>query len=350
MTARTAARNFAAALVICAGMVSVGPSAQACKTAETEFSTRLRKTAEGCGHPLCGQIHVIDKAALARDASCGGDPLISLTTDWLGARLSGVVIVGETHDNPLHHELQADLLRSDPVPVADDKAGVVFEQFRSDQQPVFDKIAAEPTPPTLEEFKRVTNWEKSGWQQYKYDPLLQAAIDLRLPLYAGDVPREAIMKVAKEGPEALPADERARLKLDTPLGAKLDEASLIEIEENHCGLMPKEALKPMAFAQRYRDAHLADATLKAVGKHGSAILITAIVPHLREELPCVHVVLDHLFDPVGKAWKVKKCCGARICLPPQSPTLGKRSPGHPAHLRSARSRVGFMTRANSLTT
>ncbi len=274
MTARTAARNFAAALVICAGMVSVGSSAQACKTAETEFSTRLRKTAEGCVHPLCGQIHVIDKAALARDTSCGGDPLIALMSDWLGARLSGVMIVGETHDNPLHHELQADLLRSDPVPVADDKAGVVFEQFRADQQPVFDKIAAEPTPPTLEEFKRVTNWEKSGWQQYKYDPLLQAAIDLRLPLYAGDVPREAIMKVAKEGPEALPADERARLKLDTPLGAKLDEASLIEIEENHCGLMPKEALKPMAFAQRYRDAHLADATLKAVGKHGSAVLIT----------------------------------------------------------------------------
>ena len=106
-----------------------------------------------------------------------------------------------------------------------------------------------------------------------YDRLFQEVTNLKLPIYAGDVPRDAIMKVAKEGEAALPADERARLKLDLPLGTKLDDASLDEIEDAHCHTMPKEALGGMAYAQRYRDATLADNVLKAADKHGSAILI-----------------------------------------------------------------------------
>ncbi len=156
-------------------------------------------------------------------------------------------------------------------------AGVVFEQLRVDQQGVIDQFNNLNRDPTrirsFSLFKRLTDWEKSGWAQYNYDPLFQAAIDAKLPIYAGDVPRDSIMKVAKGGEAALPADERARLKLDTPLGPKLDDASLAEIEEAHCGVMPKEALGGMAYAQRYRDATLADNVLKAAAEHGSAILI-----------------------------------------------------------------------------
>lgn len=253
-------------------------SAQACKYEDTALAAQLRRFAETCGHVLCGSIHPSDPDVLKRGTSCDGDPLIALTADWLQARFSGAVVIGEVHDNASQHEVQANLLRSDPVPSPEDKAAIVFEQVRSDQQSGLDQFALLQTrpaaPATLAEFKRLTNWDTSGWQQYNYDPLLQAAIDLQLPLYAGDVPRATMMKVAKEGEAALPSDERARLKLDVPLGEANDAASLATIEENHCGLMPKEALKPMAYAQRYRDAHLADATLNAAERHGSAILIT----------------------------------------------------------------------------
>jgi uncharacterized iron-regulated protein len=81
------------------------------------------------------------------------------------------------------------------------------------------------------------------------------------------------MKAARGGEAALPADERKRLRLDIPLGDKFDAASIKEIEEAHCGALPKEAFGGMAYAQRYRDAHLADASLKAAESNGSAILI-----------------------------------------------------------------------------
>ena len=155
---------------------------------------------------------------------------------------------------------------------------IVFEQLRADQQAALDAFAelksVSPDNATVAELKRLLDWDKSGWLKDGYDPLFQAAIDAKLPITAGDVSRASIMKVAEEGEGALPAEDRKHLGLDVPLGKKLDDASLSEIEEAHCGAMPKEAFGGMAYAQRYRDASLADAVLKATEKHGSAILIT----------------------------------------------------------------------------
>jgi uncharacterized iron-regulated protein len=186
---------------------------------------------------------------------------------------ANIVLLGEIHDNAVHHLLRESLIYSK----LDQPSAIVFEQLRTDAQPALSAFtelnSQSPDQAKLPEFKRLTGWEKSGWQQYNYDPLLLAAIDSKLPLYAGDAPRDAMMKVAKDGEGVLPAADRTRMKLDVPLSAKLDDASLVEIEEAHCGTMPKEAFTGMAYAQRYRDATLAETLLNAAEKHGSAILI-----------------------------------------------------------------------------
>lgn len=181
----------------------------------------------------------------------------------------GILIIGEQHDNAEHHRLQGALVRS----LAGDAKAVVFEQFRANEQAKLDELSAQAPAPPVAQFKSAMGWEKSGWAQYNYDALLSAVLDANLALYAGDATRETIKKVAKEGAGALPAEARARLKLDAALGTMLDDASLKEIEDSHCNMMPKASLKAMAFAQRYRDAQLADVVLKAVEAHGSAILI-----------------------------------------------------------------------------
>jgi uncharacterized iron-regulated protein len=230
-------------------------------------------------HPLVGS--VIDMSSgswlgLVQRTTTDAESLVRKLDD------TTVVLLGETHDNPDHHVLrrwainQIISLRKHRRGVVPDTA-LVFEQLSADQKPALDKFElaksqSEP-PVTLDAFKAAVDWDKSGWAKYNYDPLFQAAIDAKLPIYAGDVTRDAIMKVAKDGEAALSAEDRAHLKLDLPLGPKLDAASLTEIEEAHCNTMPKEALGGMAFAQRYRDASLADAVLKAAEKHGSAILI-----------------------------------------------------------------------------
>ena len=106
-----------------------------------------------------------------------------------------------------------------------------------------------------------------------FAPLLMVAIEMRMPIIAGDPPRALVSKVAKEGLGALPAGERTRLNLDAPLAPALQDALLSELEASHCGLIPKARFTNMALAQRYRDAHLAAALADAGAKTGSAVLL-----------------------------------------------------------------------------
>ena len=191
-------------------------------------------------------------------------------------RQAKIVMLGEVHDNQEHHALRANLLNGRMI---HRPSAVVFEQIRADQQPALDKFvdfnAHARRLGTAGDLLEFLDWDNSPWAKTAdYRPLFEAVVNARLPIYPGDPAREVIRKVAKEGLEAaLEAEERSRLVLDKPLGAAKDAASLADIEASHCGAIPKSAHPNMAAAQRYRDAYMADALLRAADAHGSAILI-----------------------------------------------------------------------------
>ena len=169
-------------------------------------------------------------------------------------------------------EAAADLRVNRRVPA------LVFEHIRTDQQPALDKFksfqASGRRLGHAGDLFRFLDWRNSGWPDSTiFEPLFNVAIQARLPILPGDLPRDLMRRAAKEGETAIPAEERARLKLDAPLDPRVQDALLTELEESHCGLMPKTAFGKMAFAQRLRDAHLADAVLGAAETHGSAILL-----------------------------------------------------------------------------
>jgi len=193
-----------------------------------------------------------------------------------------IVILGELHDNALHHQLRAQIVAEIAKRRLTAKPGAVlpaaiFEHVTKDRQSDLDDVASAAAsstlPDTVDAFFRAANWEKRGWPDHaKFRPLVGAVLTAGLPLYAGDVPRKTIRRVAMAGPDQLTPAERTRLKLDISLGEISTEAALDEIEAVHCGLMPRSALEPMAFAQRLRDATLADVTLAATDWQGAAIL------------------------------------------------------------------------------
>lgn len=180
-----------------------------------------------------------------------------------------VLILGEAHDNPHHHKLRAALLSS---------PAIVMEHLRADQQAgltEFNALQADGSQnATIGDLKSKVDWANGAWDKYPLDPLLEAVVASRSTVYAGDPPRDTIRKIAKQGASVLSGADRVRLALDKPLDPDLDAASAKEIEESHCGMLPTTAIPSMAFAQRYRDAHLADATLRAVSEHGKAVLLT----------------------------------------------------------------------------
>jgi uncharacterized iron-regulated protein len=148
---------------------------------------------------------------------------------------------------------------------------------------------------TAVDLLRLLQWEKSGWPPGEiFRPLFDAVIASRLPIYPGDPPRDRVRAVAKNGAASLTADERIRLGVDSQLPGPLAETLERELIDSHCGALPPQAVAGMATAQRYRDAHLADAVLEAAARHGSAILIAGNghvrsdrgVPwHIRRRMP-----------------------------------------------------------------
>lgn len=214
---------------------------------------------EGRNHPLVGTMWT--------DGQPGPVELGALKGMWRG---TGVALLGEVHDNADHHVVQAAALQ---LLSSGASTAVVFEHLRTDQQPAIDAFMARPTDErTLVAFYAAVDWAKSGWSKYAYGPLFEAVLKAGLPIYAGDPPRDVVRTAAKDGPSALPQETRAELAIDRPLEPRLQDASLTEIEAAHCGMMPKAAFGGMAFAQRLRDASLADVALKALATHGSVIV------------------------------------------------------------------------------
>jgi len=265
-----------------------GQAALACKDQPGPFLQQLAAVSKACTHSLCGRIYPtapVDPATAK--SSCSDEPWMRFRSDVTAALSAhGALLLGEMHDNPAHHLLQAAAVTEFAVSGSKDAPAIVFEQIRDDQQAGLDRFADfnrnATRLATVGDLKRFLDWDKSGWPKDIYDPLFKAVIADKLAIYPGDVPRAAIMKTAKKGESSLPAAERTRLGLDSPLGARLDAASLKGIEDAHCGALPKSAFGGMAYAQRYRDAHLADAVLKASDRHGGAFLIAG-TEHVRTD-------------------------------------------------------------------
>lgn len=258
-------------LFLAAAIGSPAP-ASSCEYVRGPIVKLLEEWTKTCGHPLCGTVYIAEPGLLKEAAkACDRPGWMSMREDVRATVVGGgAVLFGEVHDNPLHHELRSRLGLSA-------YASSVLEQVSADKAAGLDAFQAETQlnykNGALEKFKTAVDWQNSGWQTFNYDPLLTAALKAQKPIFAGDAARDTIKKIAKEGDSALGPDERARLKLDVPLGDKTDAAMLDELFEGHCSAMPRETLKSMALAQRYRDAVLADATLTAINKHGSTIVL-----------------------------------------------------------------------------
>jgi uncharacterized iron-regulated protein len=295
-----------------AAMLVMPSAASACKYILPQVLAAIGTAKLKCAHPLCGVIHAPHAKPLSAypndRTSCGPADrrAMDINAPMLALEQSGgYLLLGETHDNALHHEIRAKLLGLDWRNASARPRGIVFEHIRADQQAALDQAK----PATAADMMRVLDWDTSGWpKDQMFAPLFDAALAAKLPIFAGDPPRAQVRAVAKDGMNALDPAEVARLHLDQPLAPKPHEALLTELEASHCGLMPKTAFGTMAVAQRYRDAHLAAQLIKAADPAGSAILLAGNghvrsdrgVPHYLRQLapnrPIVSVMLIEVED------------------------------------------------------
>ncbi len=196
------------------------------------------------GHPLTGRIW---QPATRRFA----DPAALLTA----ARGADFVLIGEKHDNPDHHRLQAWLTVG--LIAAGRRVAVAFEMFAADQAPA---IAAHlrDHPKDGDGLGAAVAWAKSGWPDWRhYRPIAQAALDAGLPVAAANLAAETVRAMGRQGEDGLPPEIRERLGRLGPDGAGVKAAMVAEMRESHCNMLPESMTEKMIVIQRARDAYMA---------------------------------------------------------------------------------------------
>jgi uncharacterized iron-regulated protein len=187
------------------------------------------------------------------------------------------VLLGELHDNPYHHQAQAELLR---LALRHGPRAVLMEMLEPVQegkaQAYLATAYAAPSnegarsaDTTAAGFGEAVAWQK-GWPPFaEYQPILHAVTQNRLQVYAANLPKAEVKAIAM-----------GTLELSLPALAKPQADSLLaEIDEGHCGMLPQEHLPAMAKAQRARDLAMASAMLRL----GRSTVLIAGRGHTRKD-------------------------------------------------------------------
>jgi uncharacterized iron-regulated protein len=187
------------------------------------------------------------------------------------------VLLGEKHDNPDHHQMQAAVLRG--ILATGRRPLVAFEMFTPDDTPAITRHLA-AAPRDAAGLGAAVDWKHSGWPDWQYyQPIAQAALDAGVPIVAANLTPAAARALARGQRSALPAGLAERYALDQPPPAALQAALTTEIRDAHCGHFPADRVDGMVLAQRARDSALAESLL--AGSDGAVLI--AGTGHVRND-------------------------------------------------------------------
>lgn len=183
-----------------------------------------------------------------------------------------VFVLGEVHDNPVHHANQARAV------AAIAPAALVFEMLLPDQ------IARLPDDMSdAATMGRALEWEARGWPDFgMYHPIFTAAPKARI--YAGDLPQSVVRRAVRDGAAATFGADAAKFGLTLPYPADVQAAREEDLWAAHCFAMPRGMMAGMVEAQRLRDAAMAAAVLRAMDETGGPVVVITGAEHARRDI------------------------------------------------------------------
>ncbi len=190
------------------------------------------------------------------------------------------LLLGEVHDNAAHHQLRAERLAS--LLADGQRTTVVFEQLPTARDA---DLAAQQqrAPADVEALIDAGQWDRRAWRWPLHQPVVTAAVTGGAAVRGGNLAREEVRRLMREGDAAWPPALLA-LSMRTPWADAQQRAALKAIDDGHCGALPAAMHEPMVQAQRARDASLAQAMLAARAAGATRVVLIAGNGHVDREL------------------------------------------------------------------
>lgn len=189
-------------------------------------------------------------------AATADEEAYSVTLDAFIERAAGfdIVVLGEIHDNPEHHRIQAQVV------AALKPAALVFEMIPQEREARINELRAEGADRGA--LAEALDWGDSGWPDFAfYAEIMEAAPEAQI--FGGEQPSAEVRRAMLEGAAGVFGPDAKIYGLDVQLEPEEQAAREAIQAEAHCGQLSAELLPGMVEAQRFRDAGLADATLWA---------------------------------------------------------------------------------------
>ena len=185
------------------------------------------------------------------------------------ARISAadVLLLGETHDNPQHHENQQKLLKARIGSGA--RPALVMEQLDAESQPALDQALGGDNRDEV--LNSVTGMIKFADKE-PYRPLLAIAIDNQLPVIAANISSKRLQPVIWFGYSAYDAGELKRLAVEEVWSESRQNYLVAHMGGAHCGELRDELRAGLTRSQRLRDALLADSAVSSIARGVVAIV------------------------------------------------------------------------------
>jgi len=185
---------------------------------------------------------------------------------------SQYVLLGEKHDNPDHHQLQAFVLQK----LRDQGAlsSVSFEMLDNSQRDALLSVTPEVLS-SMDALKSHLSWDDDGWSWDYYGPMLYEALQAGELVQAANISSDELMAIySGEESDAI----KGRLR-DAQL-QRLEQ----EIDESHCGMLPQSQFAAMIRVQRSRDAQMAASLRNGASKGQGVQALIAGNFHARRDL------------------------------------------------------------------
>jgi len=207
-------------------------------------------------HPLVGKIWDMRSRSFMDEAA-------------LSARInaSNVLLLGETHDNSQHHDLQQRLLKARIE--SGERPALMMEQLNAENQPELDTALAgsnrDEVVSSVNGLIKFTDWQS-------YSPLLAIAIDNKLPVIAANIPSQRLQPVIWRGYDAYDAKELKRLAVEEVWSEGRQKYLLNHMGGAHCGQIRDDLRAGLTRGQRLRDAFMTDSAVANIGNGVVAIV------------------------------------------------------------------------------